>query len=95
MSTKRKAITKLFPLELQKAMHGHSTKAQLADQMTKQKIYPVTRSYVGLIANGARPANPEIINAMCEALGAPKAVKVRLHRSAAIDVGYEIGTVDG
>jgi hypothetical protein len=57
--------------------------------------HPMSASYVSRVMSGKRVLNPQTVNKFCELLRADAGARHKLHRAAALDYGYDIGSIEG
>ena len=82
-----------FPLEFQKALVSKETDAtNLARDMTKRG-YRISKQFLCFMATGDRRVPAEQLRRMCEVLQLDEVERLRLHRAAAIDYGFELGAI--
>ena len=82
-----------FSIELAKALISRETdQTNLARAMTKRG-YRISKQFIGAIANGERRVPAEQLRRMCEVLQLDEVERLRLHRAAAIDYGFELGQI--
>lgn len=84
-----------FPLEFAKALISKETDGtNLAKAMTKRG-YRISKQFIGFMANGDRRVPAEQLKRMCEVLQLDHIERLKLHRAAAIDYGFELGSIEG
>ena len=82
-----------FSIEVQKALISRETdQTNLARTMTKRG-YRVSKQFIGAIANGDRRVPAEQLRRMCEVLQLDEAERHKLHLAAALDYGFELGSL--
>jgi hypothetical protein len=85
----------LFPLEFQKIMVlRESTYDRLAKAMGKRG-YRISKQFIGMLALGQRRVPAQQLKRMCEVLELDQLARQRLHKAACIDMGFDIGGLDG
>jgi len=85
----------MFPLEFQKALiQREVTYDRLAKAMGKRG-YRISKQFIGMLALGQRRVPATQLKRMCETLELDEVAKLRLHKAACIDMGFEIGGLDG
>lgn len=84
-----------FPIEFQKALISRETDAaNLTKEMVKRG-YRVSKQFMSFMATGARRVPAEQLRRICEVLKLDEAERRILHRAAAIDYGFELGSING
>ena len=83
----------VFPIEFQKALISRETDAtNLARDMTKRG-YRISKQFLCFMAAGDRRVPSEQLRRICEVLQLDEAERMKLHKAAAIDYGFELGPV--
>jgi hypothetical protein len=84
-----------FPVEFQKALISRETdQTNLARAMTKRG-YRISKQFMSFMANGDRRVPAEQLRRMCEVLQLDEVERLKLHKAAAIDYGFELGAING
>lgn len=90
---KGKTAGPFFGLELQKYLISRSrTEGDLMRSMERQGN-GVTRQFINLLVHNKRAASPPMIEKIGDALGLAVEERQVLHKAAAIDAGYRIGSL--
>ena len=85
----------VFPIEFTKALISRETdQANLARNMAKRG-YRISKQFIGFVANGDRRVPAEQLRRMCEVLQLDEVERLRLHKAAALDYGFELGAING
>ena len=88
-------VARCFPLEFQKALISReSDYTRLAKGMTRRG-YRISKQFIGFIALGYRRVPAHQLVRICETLGLDEGERLKLHRAAALDYGFQIGAIDG
>jgi len=85
----------LFPLEFQKLLVIKGTNNAHLQKAMARRGYRVTKQFIGLLANGYRRVPAQQLKRMCETLSCTREEAQRLHRAACIDMGFDIGGIEG
>lgn len=82
-----------FGLELQKFLNG---KAMMEADLVRSMVAignGISRQYVNMMLHNQRTPPPDMIERLADALKLPRDDRTILHRAAALDSGYRIGTL--
>lgn len=85
----------IFPLEFQKALTARQSNYNHLAKAMQRRGYRASKQFIGMLGLGQRRVPPEQLKRMCEALQLTEVEKLRLHRAACLDMGFEIGSLDG
>ena len=84
-----------FPIEFAKALVSRETDQANLQRTMAKRGYRVSKQFIGALANGDRRVPAEQLRRMCEVLQLDENERLRLHRAAAIDYGFELGAIGG
>lgn len=84
-------VSRNFPLEFQKALIGRGTDCAALGRDMHRRGYRISRQFLHYLATGQRKVSGEQLRRICETLHLDEVEKLRLHRAAALDYGFEIG----
>ena len=84
-----------FPLEFGKVLVSRETDGTNLARLMCKRGYRISKQFVCFMASGDRRVPPEQLNRICEVLHLDETERLRLHRAAAIDYGFELGSIDG
>ena len=79
-----------FPLELAKLLAARQYGISMLAKVMTRNRHPITKQFLHQISHGERPVPVRQIGAIADVLECRDTERLRLHRAAALDEGYEI-----
>lgn len=79
-----------FPVELGKLLNAKDSNFTHLAKAMERRGYPVSKQFVFQIGTGGRAVPVDRLKQICETLMLDEFERVRLHRAACLDRGYEI-----
>ncbi len=83
-----------FPLEFQKALISRETDYTRLSLAMGKRGYRLSKQFIGAMALGDRRVPSGQLKRICEVLQLDEVERLRLHRAAAMDYGFELGGLD-
>ena len=80
-----------FPLELQKLLVSRELDQKRLTLNMHRRGYRISKQFISLIMCGGRPCPPGQVQRISETLQCDDQERLKLHKAAAIDYGYEVG----
>ena len=80
-----------FPLEFQKVLIVRGLDYRRLSAAMAKRGYRLSFQFIGQLALGTSRVPSEQLKRICETLGLDEVERLRLHKAAAIDHGFELG----